>query len=508
MANPDPARSRFGLRWQALGVLALALFMASLDNTILNVALPTLARDLNAGMEELQWTVDAYQVTFAGTLLVAGALVDRWGRSRTFLVGTLAFGAFSLVAGLVSTTGMLIAARALMGIAAALLTPATLALVSVLFTNRRERSTAFALWSLANGAGGAAGPLLSGILLKHFFWGAIFLINVPIALMVALTGLVLLPRGEPRQSTEHVDITGGLASIISLALLCWAVISGPGMGIASILVWASLLAGALTTVFFLWWESRTPQPILRLGLFTQRRFSVAVAVGGIVTAGGAGALFVVSQYLQYVLRYTPLETGVRVLPVAGAMVIGALGAPWLISWWQLKFTVVGGLASAMTGFLIMAGLGVTSPFTQALPGLVFFGLGAGILVPAATQAVMDSVPTDSTGVGSATNTAMMQVGSALGVALIGAVLSARYRQRIQQTAVWDELGPHQDRALESMAGAAHVADQVAAATGEQLLSAANEAFMVGMRTSMLVSALALGLALLAVILFYPGDRRG
>lgn len=493
-------------RWWALGVLSFGLFMASLDNTILNVALPTLARELQASTDQLQWTVDAYQVTYAGLLLVAGALVDRWGKSRTFLVGAAVFGGFSLMAGLVQTTGMLIAARALMGVGAALLAPSTLALVSKLFTSRQERSFAFALWSAANGAGGAAGPLLSGLLLEHFKWGAIFLINVPIAVAIIISGLFVLPHSRPRRIPGGVDAPGAILSTIALALVCWAVISAPGLGIGSPLVLAAATLGALLMVAFVKWESRAPNPILRLSLFRIRRFTVAVLVSGLVTAGGAGALFVLTQYLQFLLGFTPLETGVRVLPLAAAMLLGAICAPRLIVSLQLKRTVLIGLGLVAGGFGWMATMTVSSTFGNLLPGALLFGLGTGVLVPAATQAVMDALPPDAAGAGSATNTAHMQVGSALGVAVIGAIMFARYRGVLMESSIWDQLGQWQSIAIQSVAGALRAAEQLPAEISKALVEAARLGFIEGMRLSLLASAASVLIALVAVAVLYPRDR--
>ncbi len=492
-------------RWWALGVLSFGLFMASLDNTILNVALPTLARELQASTDELQWTVDAYQVTYAG-LLVAGALVDRWGKSRTFLVGASVFGAFSLMAGLVGTTGTLIAARALMGIGAALLAPSTLALVSTLFTDLRERSFAFALWSAANAAGGAAGPLLSGLLLEHFSWGSIFLINVPIAVAIVVLGLFVLPHSQPRPIPGGVDAPGAILSTVALALVCWAVISAPGLGIGSPLVLTAAALGALLMVLFVRWEARATNPILRLSLFRIRRFTVAVVVSGLVTAGGAGALFVLTQYLQFLLGFTPLQTGVRVLPLAAAMLLGALTAPRLIGSLQLKLTVLIGLGLLAGGFTWMATMTVESNFGNLLPGALLFGLGTGVLVPAATQAVMDALPPDAAGIGSATNTAHMQVGSALGVAVIGSIMAARYRGVLTGSDIWDQLGQWQSAVLQSFDGALRAAGQLSTELGNALVEAARLGFIEGMRLSLLASAGSVVVALVAVAVLYPRDR--
>lgn len=490
-----------------MAVLSLSLFMASLDNTILNVALPTLSRELGATMDQLQWTVDSYQVTYAGLLLVAGALADRWGRSKTFLAGALVFGLASTGAALSTTTTMLIWARAVMGIGAALLAPSTLALVSALFTTSKERTLAFALWSGANGAGGAAGPVLSGILLEHFNWSSIFWLNVPVAVAVVSVGAWVLPKRTTPGSGEPVDFLGGVGSMVCLAMVCWAVISAPGLGINSPLVIGVLMAGLGLAALFVWHESRVVAPLMRLDLFTIRQFSVAVGVAGLVTAGGAGALFVLTQHLQLILGFTPLETGLRVLPIAAAVLIGSLMAPHTIQRRGLKITVMVGLGFVTGGFTWMATTGIEDGFGYLLIGALGFGLGAGLLVPAATQAVMDSLPSDVTGVGSATNTALMQVGSALGVAVVGSILASRYRGAVTSADTWANLDlSQQNAASTSLQSAIEVASALPGQQAEQLVAAAREAFVLGMQLGLGVCAACVGVSLISVWALYPSDR--
>lgn len=496
------------LRWFGLAVLSLGLFMASMDNTVLNVALPTLSRELDASMDALQWTVDSYQVTYAGLLLVAGALVDRWGRTRTFLVGAAVFGMASMLGAFSPTATLLIWARAAMGIGAALLAPSTLALVSQLFTEPKERTTAFALWSAANGAGGAAGPVLSGLLLEHFEWSSIFWLNVPVAVLVVVFGLAVLPKTGAVVRTERIDVWGGLSSMIFLVLLCWAVISAPGLGIASPLVIGATIAGLGILAAFIFHERKASSPIIQLSLFRIKEFAVAVGVAGLVTAGGAGALFVVTQHLQVVLHFTPLETGVRVLPIAAAVLAGSVAAAHFIQRWGLKVTVLIGLALVGGGFAWMATTTVDHDFWHLLPGAIGFGLGAGLLVPAATQAVMDSLPQDATGAGSATNTALMQVGSALGVAVVGSVLASKYRGSLDSAGVLAKLTPDQAAvSSESVQAATKLAEQLPESQGAELIRAATTAFVEGMQVGLVVCAASVFAALIAVAALYPSDRR-
>ncbi|MDK9593107.1 MFS transporter [Propionibacterium freudenreichii] len=493
--NPDRRR------WIALIVLSLALFMASMDNTILNVALPTLGRELGATTDELQWTVDAYQVTYAGFLLVAGGLVDRWGRTRTFVAGVAVFGLCSLAAGLSTNTTMLILARGLTGIGAALLTPSTLALISVLFRRPGERTTAFAIWSGANSAGAAVGPLLSGGLLAHFSWGSIFLINVPVAALCLVGAVFLLPRVRAERDEDHIDWPGTGLSIAGLCAVCWAVISAPGLGLFSAPIIFAFLGGIALLVGFVRWQHHASAPLLRLSLFRSRPFAVSVAVSGLVTAGGAGALFVLTQFLQFVLQFTPWQSGLSIMPVAAMMLVGAILAPISLKRIGIKRAVIAGLICVALGFTLLSLTHVGMTYLQMLPGAMFFGLGAGLLMPAATQAVMDSLPSESEGAGSATNSALMQVGSAMGVAITGSLLAWRYREVMSADAAVRGLGEplHSDilasvgRAFDLSSGGAH----------PDILAALKRGFVSGMQVGLGASAAVVVLATIAVAIFFP-----
>ena len=488
-------------RWLALIVLSLALFMASMDNTILTVALPTLGRELGATNDALQWTVDAYQVTYAGFLLVAGGLVDRWGRTRTVIAGVVVFGLCSLAAGLSPNTTMLILARGLTGVGAALLTPSTLALISVLFRRPTERTTAFAIWSGANSAGAAVGPLLSGGLLAHFGWGSIFIINVPVAVLCLAGALFLLPRVKAERPDEGVDWPGMGLSIAGLCVLCWAVISAPGLGVFSPPIIGAFVAGVLLVAVFLWWQHHASTPLLRLSLFRSRPFAVSVAVSGLVTGGGAGALFVLTQFLQFVLEFTPWQSGLSIMPVAAMMLIGAIIAPMSLRRFGIKHAVMAGLVLVALGFALLAATRAGMSYLQIVPGAMFFGLGAGLLMPAATQAVMDSLPSESEGAGSATNSALMQVGSAMGVAITGSLLAWKYRDVMSADAGVSALPePTHSDILDSVGRAFELAKS---GSYPDLMNLIQQGFLSGMQLGLAVSAAAVMAALIAVGLFFP-----
>ena len=492
-------------RWWGLVVLSVALLMASMDNTILNVALPTLARELHATNDALQWTVDSYQLAYAGFLLVAGSLVDRWGRKRTFMTGVALFGACSVVAALSRGTVMLVAARALTGVGAALLTPSTLAEVSVLFRRPAERTTAFAIWSGANGAGAAVGPLLSGALLAHFGWSSIFLVNVPLAVLCLLGGVWMLPHAAPERADERIDWLGMAASIIGLSVLCWAVISAPGLGLASPLVIGAALVGLVVLGLFVWVQVRAEAPLLDLSLFARRPFAVSVAVSGLVTGGGAGALFVLTQYMQYVLAFTPWQSGLAIMPVAACMLVGAVSAPKVLGSIGIKRTVIAGLVLVALGFGALAVTGSSMAYSHLVVGACAFGLGAGMLMPAATQAVMDSLSPASEGAGSATNSALMQVGSALGVAVIGSLLASTYRARLAGSAT---VGTLDEATREKVLSSAGEAFPMASARGmDELIVTMREAYSSGTALGLGVCAGVVALATVAVAALYPAHAR-
>src|SRR5450755_41603 len=300
-------------RWWALAVLCVPLLIVSLDNTVLNVVLPTLVRKLHATTSELQWIVDAYALVFGGLMLVAGSLADRVGRKRTFVAGLLAFAAGSTWAAFSGSVGLLIAARASMGIGAALIMPSTLSIITDMFREPGERQRAIGLWAGTSGVGIALGPIIGGLLLARFWWGSVFLINVPIALIGIGCGVLLVPDSK-NDAALRPDLAGALLSIAGLGLLLWSIIEAPTRGWSSPLVIGAGLAGLAVLGGFAAWERASSHPMLNLDFFRARSFSGAVTSVGLATFGLFGALFVLTQFLQFNLGYTALQAGVRVLP--------------------------------------------------------------------------------------------------------------------------------------------------------------------------------------------------
>ncbi len=386
-AHPAPSARR----WVNLGVLCLALLVVTLDNTILNVVLPALVRQLHATTSQLQWVTDAYVLVFAGLLLVAGSLADRFGRKRTFLAGLVFFLAGSTWAALAGSIGALIAARASMGIGAALISPSTLSIIGNMFPDSRERHRAFGIWAATSGVGLALGPIVGGLLLAHFWWGSVFLVNVPIVVLALLLSVPLLPDSKDPVARPP-DLVGSGLSIAGLTMTLWAVIEAPGRGWTSAPVLGVGAGGLAVLGGFVYWEHVATRPMLTLGYFRNSRFSAGIAALAFVMLGGSGALFVLTQYLQLYRGYSALAAGVRVLPAAGAIVVVApLVAP-VVRRVGPKIPLAVGLAAVTAGLWQLAGIGAGTSYPAQLPYFAMLGVGMGLVMPTATSAIMDTLP--------------------------------------------------------------------------------------------------------------------
>ena len=419
-----------GHRWAALVVVCAAALIVNVDNTILNVALPTLVRKLAATSSELQWIVDSYAMVFAGLLLVGGSLADRFGRKRFFLIGLGIFGAGSIGAAFSGSVDLLIGWRAVMGAGAALTIPASLSIVNDLFRDPAERARAIGAWAATIGLGIAIGPIAGGLLLARFWWGSVFLVNVPIV-AAGFAGALLLVPDSKNPAADPPDPWGAVLSIAGLGLLLWAIIEAPARGWGSAEVVGAGLASLAVLGTFVAWEARSRHPMLKLGFFSDRRFSVAAAAEVLGVFGLLGALFVLTQFLQFDLGLSPLQAGLRILPMAAVLGVSALLSPVLGRVIGLKFTVAASLAAIAGGlWQISAVSAVTTTYPDVVPGLLLIGLGAGLLLPTATNSVVGSVPQGDSGMGSASNAVALQVGGALGVAVIGSMLSTRYQDHM------------------------------------------------------------------------------
>ena len=482
---------RHAHRWAALIVVCISALIINIDNTILNVALPSLVRVLHASSTELQWIVDSYAMVFAGLLFVGGSLADRYGRKRFFLIGLTIFAAGSMGAAFSGSVDLLIACRAVMGAGAALTIPASLSIINDLFRDPTERARAIGAWAGTIGLGIAIGPIAGGLLLSRFWWGSIFLVNVPIVAIGFIGAVVLVPDSK-NPDAKRPDPAGALLSIVGLGLLLWAIIEAPSEGWTSGIVLGVGLASLAVLVSFVAWEAHCDHPMLSLGFFRDRRFSVALMAECLGVFGLMGALFIQTQFLQFDLGYSPLQAGVRILPIAAMIVFGAGLSPVLTRMIGTKFTVASGLVAIAAGlWQISVASTVTATYGNVVPGLLLLGIGAGLLLPTATNSVIGSVPQGDSGIGSATNTVALQVGGALGVAVIGSLMLTRYQNQLGAALAGRHLPTTASQTiLGSLGGALGVANSVGGATEALLVHAARSAFMSGSEVSLAVGAIA------------------
>ncbi|ACZ84934.1 MFS transporter [Streptosporangium roseum] len=416
-AEPDPRR------WWILGVLCLSLLVLVVDNTVLNLAIPALMTDLGASPSDIQWIIDAYILVFAGLLLTSGSLSDRYGRKRFLIIGLVLFGGASLIALLVTEPWQLVAARALMGVGGSILMPSTLSILITVFDDS-ERRKAIAAWSAVAAVGVIAGPTLGGFLLEHYWWGSIFLLNVPIAVVAIVAAVLLMP--ETRGPARKLDPVGVLLSTVGMSALVFVVISAPGKGWTSSPVLVAAALAVLALGGFVLWERRAEQPMLPLELFRDRNFSGSSFSIVLMSFGTGALLLMLTQYLQFVLGYGPMQAGFALLPYAvAAALFNGVGAA-LGQKVSNRTLVALGLGVMALGFGVLAFMTADTGYGLMITGLMLMGVGGGLAGPAAYATLMGAVPSEHAGVGSALNDTVQQVGMALSVAVLGSVLAGVY----------------------------------------------------------------------------------
>ena len=419
----------YARRWQTLAVLCASLIIVIVGNTVLNVALPTLQHatsegGLGASNTQIQWIVDAYGLVFAGLLFTAAALGDRFGRKGALQAGLVTFGLGSLIGALADSSAMLIFARAVMGAGAAFVMPSTLSILTNVFPGR-ERAKAIAIWAGISGGGAAIGPITSGFLLEHFWWGSVFLVNLPIIAAALVAGWVLVPKSKDSQGSP-LDPVGAVLSIIGVSSLVYAIIEGPRHGWVSAESALCFGLAALFIVGFIFWELNVAHPMLDLHLFQNRRF--AVSAGGITLVFFAlfGAFFMLTQYFQGVLGYTPFEAAVRLLPFSAVMMTVAPQTPKLVA--RLGANVLGaiGLGLVAAGMVGASLFDVDTAYLQIVITMAVLAAGMALTMTPMTTQLMAAVPRDRAGMGSATNDTTRELGGALGVAVLGSLVTGKY----------------------------------------------------------------------------------
>jgi EmrB/QacA subfamily drug resistance transporter len=431
-AKNDP-EAVFRRRWLTLAVLCVSLMVIVLDNTILNVAIPTLAKapgkgGLGATVSQLQWIVDGYTIVFAGLLLTAGSLGDRFGRYRSLTIGLALFGTGSLLSAFASSASMLIATRALMGVGGAFIMPSTLSILTNVFTEARERGKAIGIWAGVAGLGGL-GPITGGFLLTHFWWGSVFLVNVPIVIFGLVAGFFLIPDSHD-PTAPKLDPLGALLSIAALGTLLWAVIEGPSHGWGSGTILGALAGGVVLLVAFMLWELTYSSPMLDMRFFKNPRFSAASGAITLTFMALFGMLFLTTQFLQLVLGYSTIKAGAVLLPQAALMMIFAPTSSLLVRRIGNKLVIGGGLLIIAVSLLLYTTLTAHDTTLKVIVVISLMAIGMGNVMAPATESIMGSLPRAKAGVGSAMNDTTRQMGGAIGVAVLGSLLASRFTSQM------------------------------------------------------------------------------
>jgi EmrB/QacA subfamily drug resistance transporter len=472
-------------RWKTLMCLCLCVIIIGLDNTILNVALPSIVRDLGSSGSQLQWIVDAYTIVFACLLLTTGALGNRFGRRFTLMLGVGWFGVFSGLAAFATSSNQLIAGRALMGIGGAFIFPSTLSVLTNIFRDPRERAKAIGIWAGVAGIGIAVGPLLGGVLVEHFGWASVFFINVPVC-AVALLGVWVYVPGGLRDAESPLDPVGAILSIAALSALLFAIIEAPEEGWGSEIVVIGFVVAVVALGLFVKWEQHSPAPMLDVRFFANPRFSAASATITLTQFSMFGSTFLLTQYFQFVLGYSPLKAGAMLTPVALGLMIGAPIAPRIVVRQGTKRVVVVGLAVVALCLLCYASDTLMSSFAIGFVIRFFYGLGIGLTQAPVTESIMGSLPPNRAGVGSAVNDTTRQTGGALGVAVLGSIFASHFHHVVRS--VPGLTGAAAASARESIGSAQRMAETLSPEQAAAVRDAAHDAFLSAGRVTFTIAA--------------------
>ncbi len=504
----DRTTRAFRLRWWVLGVLCLSLLVIIVDNSILNVALPHLQTDLHASFSQLQWMVDSYTLVFACLLLTAGSLGDRFGRKGALQFGMVVFGLGSLLSAFANSPSQLIATRAVMGIGGAFIMPSTLSLITNVFPPE-ERGRAISYWAAIAGIGVALGPISGGLLLEHFYWGSIFLVNLPIVAVALGGGAYLLPKSRD-PAHPRLDLVGAGLSIVGLMSLVYGIIEGPTEGWGATKILGAFGLAAVVLIAFGLWEVRSTHPMLNLQVFENARFSAASLGIMLIFFAMFGSTFLLTQYLQSIMGFSALRAGAALLPWAAIMLVVAPTSARLTERFGTKRVVGAGLSFATVSLLLISTLPSTniSYVTDVLPRLVLMAIGMGLVMAPATESIMGSLPRAKAGVGSAMNDTTRQVGGALGVAVVGSVMLSVYSGRAAAAIKNAHLPISADlaaQARQNLSVAIGIAKDphIPAAVSSRLITQINEAFVSGMHRGVLFAATATLVGAIVVFRYLP-----
>lgn len=486
-------------RWMIAAVMNLALVMVVMGVSSVNVALPTFVRDLGASGKELQWIVNSYALVFAGLLLTMGAVGDRFGRRGAFFSGLGVYAVASVFSAYSGSPTELIVWRGIMGIGAALIMPATLSIITNVFPEK-DRPKAVAMWAGFAGAGASIGPVVSGLLLKSFWWGSIFLSLIPVILVAALLTYMFVPTSKDPEE-QALDWGGSIFSVIGLGALLFGIIEGPESGWSSPAFGLSMIVAAAAFYEFIKWERRTKHPMLPLEFFRSRMFSVSSMVILLSFFSMFGLFFVLAQYLQFVQGDSALAAAVKMLPLAGTFVLFSQIGPALAKRYSMRNILVVSLLMVAGGVFMFSGLTPTTSYGYLLVSLVVMGGGMAVAMPLSTDGIMSSIPKRKAGVGSAINDTTREVGGALGIAVLGSLLASSYRASVSDRVV-DAPTEVFEAASESIGGALQAAGQLGEG-GAEIVAAANVSFTDGMTTTFIAAGVVILLGAVIVAVFLP-----
>ena len=489
-------------RWFTLATLCLSLLIIVMDNTILNVAIPSLVSELGATNSQLQWIVDGYTLVFAGLLLTTGSLGDKFGRKRALRVGIVIFGIGSVLSALSTSASQLIATRSLMGVGGALIMPSTLSILTNVFRDPRERGRAIAIWAGFSGLGVALGPVIGGVLLEHFSWSSVFWVNLPIGATALIAGHFFVPETKDRNA-PRLDPVGAVLSIVGLGSTLFGIIEGPSKGWTSTEVLGAFVVGGLAIASFVTWERRSDHPMLDLSFFKNPRFTAANTAVTLTFFALFGSLFLMTQYWQFVHGYSPLQAGVRLIPYAMTMMFTAPMSARLVERLGTKRVVTLGLSIISMSMLVLSTLHADSSYPRVIGNMMVMAVGMGLTMAPATESVMGSLPRAKAGVGSAVNDTTRQVGGAMGVAVIGSLVASVYAGQIDEVAARFGLT---GQALSNARGSLGAALGQASTLGDDAPAfsrAASDAFVSGLSQGLRLGAVVVAFAAFVAYRFLP-----
>ena len=484
--------------WLGLAVISIPCMLYSMDLTVLNLAAPRLSAELRPTGTQFLWMMDIYGFLIAGSLITMGTLGDRIGRRKLLFMGATVFGLVSVLAAFSRNAEIFIVSRALLGVAAATLAPSTLSLIRNMFVDPRERTTAIGIWVASFSTGAALGPLLGGLLLTHFWWGSVFLVNVPLMLLLLIIGPFLLPEFRDPDA-RRLDLASAVLSLIAVLLVIYGMKHAASTGDAVVSIFF-LAAGIIVGWIFLRRQLHLPYPLIELSLFRSLSFSVALLIGVLAFFVNFGALFFVAQYLQLGLGLTPLDAGLWTMPSALGFIVGSVVSPRIASRFGPRFVVSGGFVLTSFG-LALIGIPGSQAFIALIAGSVILSVGLAPVIILSTDLVVGAAPPERAGSASALSETSAELGGALGIAILGSVIAAVYRAKMASVGSAGLTSEHIADARDSFAGALAVAERLPAQLATSIVKSAREAFIHGMQLSAgIAAAVALTAAIIALTL--------